>query len=110
MTPTICSLVSIEYHVRYSPPDLPPTEKHRQRALLAIRHLSGLGLLLAELTSDSQFRSFPDYLPKDELSNRQDNLDTGLHVLGSLVSAIAQEVLSAVEEIAEEMEAQDDNH
>src|SRR5262245_946258 len=99
----IVSLVSVKYRCRWIPPNPTDLEKHKQIALMSLSDLAALGRLLKSLTSDAYFRSLPD-LPDEERQAQAEDLDTGLHVLGKMIAALADQSYGAMVEYIDLME------
>lgn len=94
---TYCSLVSIEYHCHYSSNDISEPEKLKLRAMLALRHIAGLGLLLAHLTDPLNPRNRND-LSLREAHACEDEFEEGLHALGRIIAAIAGGAIGDLDE------------
>jgi len=93
------SFLSIDYHPVYQPDDISEREKLRQKALLALRDLTGLGHVISQVSSTKTI--YADDYTSLSLSNRTEALDTGLYVTGQLVAAIADMAAACLNEMDE---------
>lgn len=85
-------IASIDYTV--SDPTLSAVEQHRQRALAAIQHLSGLGKLLQSIDVESM--SAPSQIQKHRLANLID----GANTVGELVAILSDAAYGSVCEMS----------
>ncbi len=93
------SFVTIEYKLRFTPSDIPDTEKERLKALMAIRHLRGLCSIVRALSAQHSIYS-PATTSDDDEFERAAELDDGCVVLGDFMMAVADEAAYAVRQMA----------
>ena len=105
MSTQFASLVSIDYRLRFFPHTLSTADQLQEKALMCCTHLQALGNVLARLNSIEAPRERLD-LPPQELHFRAVDLEKGLHVLGTIQAAIADEAYTAIVELAEELRSQ----
>lgn len=104
MSTSSARLISVSYNVKFHPPEISETEQLKETSQLALRHLAGLGYLLAGLTSETNLREWLDDPPASELRDRRAALDGGLNVLGQLVAAIAEQTIGVLDEYSQAVE------